>query len=310
VKDLRARSNILLVFLAVAALLGCQSLNATKPASQQNSAELTSAVSHLEFGSVVIGYKQTLANEIVNNSNSAVTLTAARVDQPDFSLSAKQLPLTLAPGETAALTVNYQPKAHGTSTGTVTLADASTTSSTSFSVSGTATSAGKLSVAPSTISFGTVGVGQNQKVSASVTNTGGSDVTITQASISGNGFSLSGLTLPITLHPSSSVPFTVVFAPASGGPVNGSISLVGSVAVVTKKGKGHRTPVTTDTVSTTQTVPCSGTGMMTGQLNMAEFESVYFDFNANFEFDSIPLNDGCTTSILSAGFSTPIVQLP
>src|SRR5205085_1263137 len=111
----------------------------------------------------------------------------------------------------------YQPKAHGSSSGTVTLADATASTSTSFTVSGTSTTPGQLTVSPSSISFGSVIVGQTQRQSATVSNTGGSDITITQASVSGTGFSLIGLALPLTLHPSDTAPFAISFTPASGG---------------------------------------------------------------------------------------------
>ncbi|PYV52937.1 MAG: hypothetical protein DMG91_18255, partial [Acidobacteria bacterium] len=228
------------------------------------------AVSHLEFGSVVVGYKQLLSNVIANHSSSTVTLASASVDQPDFKITAGQLPVTLASGESTTLGVTYQPKAHGSSTGTVTLADATASTSTSFTVSGSSTTPGQLTVSPSSISFGSVIVGQTQRQSATVSNTGGSDITITQASVSGTGFSLSGLALPLTLHPSDSAPFAISFTPASGGSSTGSISLVGSVAVVSKKGKGRRNNnITTDTASTTQVVAVSGTGVGQGQLTVS-----------------------------------------
>ena len=267
-KDLRARSNILIVLLAVATFVGCQSLNATGPSSQQNSAEVMPAFSHLEFGSVVVGYKQLLSNTISNRSNSAVTITSASVDQPEFKISDSQLPLTLASGESTTIGVTYQPKAHGSYSGTVVLADATTSTSTSFTVSGTSTSAGQLSVTPSSISFGSVVVGQTQRQSAAVTNTGGSDVTITQANVSGTTFSLSGLTLPLTLHPSDAAPFTVSFAPVSGGTSSGSVSFVASVTVISKKSRGHRDS-SNSTSSTTQVVGVSGTGVSQGQLSVS-----------------------------------------
>jgi Abnormal spindle-like microcephaly-assoc'd, ASPM-SPD-2-Hydin len=271
VKDLRARSNIVVILLAALSLVGCQSLNATRPSSQQNSAEVMPAVSHLEFGSVVVGYKQLLSNVIVNHSSSTVTLASASVDQPDFKITAGQLPVTLASGESTTFGVTYQPKAHGSSTGTVTVADATASTSTSFTVSGSSTTPGQLTVSPSSISFGSVMVGQTQRQSATVSNTGGSDITITQASVSGSGFSLSGLALPLTLHPSNTAPFAISFTPASGGSSTGSISLVGSVAVVSKKGKGRRSNnnITTDTASTTQVVAVSGTGVGQGQLTVS-----------------------------------------
>src|SRR5262249_5619282 len=211
------------------------------------------------------------SNIVINRTNSPVTITTASVDQSDFSISDKQFPVTLAAGESTTVGVMYQPKAHGTSTGTVTLADATSSTSTSFTVSGSSSSPGQLTVSPSSINFGSVAVGQTQSQSVSVSNSGGSDVTITQASVSGTGFSLNGLGLPVTLQPSTTAAFTVTFTPASGGSSNGSILLVGNVAVVSKKGKGRRgtRTVSTDTVSTTQTVAVSGSGISQGQLTVS-----------------------------------------
>ena len=51
-------------------------------------------------------------------------------------------------------------------------------------------------------------------------------MTLSQASVTGSGFSISGLTLPLTLTPGQSTNFNVAFAPAVVGSVSGSVSLV------------------------------------------------------------------------------------
>src|ERR1700723_1356919 len=61
------------------------------------------------------------------------------------------------------------------------------------------TNPGVVTVAPSSISFGVVKVGNNQSLQASMTNTGESTLQVTQVTATGSGFSVSGLSLPVTL---------------------------------------------------------------------------------------------------------------
>ena len=58
-----------------------------------------------------------------------------------------------------------------------------------------------------------------------MTNTGGSSVTISQVGISGTGFSLAGMTAPVTLTAGESASFTVAFKPASAGGVSGNVTI-------------------------------------------------------------------------------------
>jgi hypothetical protein len=51
-------------------------------------------------------------------------------------------------------------------------------------------------------------------------------VTISQANVTGAGFSITGLTLPTTLNAAQSVTFTVKFAPTSAGAVSGNLAIV------------------------------------------------------------------------------------
>lgn len=83
-----------------------------------------------------------------------------------------------------------------------------------------------LAASPSTLSFGNVQKGKSSNLSDTLTNTGGSAVTISEANISGTGFSVSGLSLPTTLSPKQSVTFTVAFAPASSGSASGMLAVV------------------------------------------------------------------------------------
>jgi hypothetical protein len=67
-------------------------------------------------------------------------------------------------------------------------------------------------------------------LSETLTNTGGSSVTISQVSSSAAAFSISGLTLPLTLTPNQSVTFTASFTPISAGAASGSLSVASNAS--------------------------------------------------------------------------------
>jgi hypothetical protein len=84
---------------------------------------------------------------------------------------------------------------------------------------------GTLAVTPGTLNFGSVITGSSASQNLTVTaNT--ASVTISQANVTGAGFSISGLTLPVTLAAGQSATFQVRFAPTAVGSVSGSVSLV------------------------------------------------------------------------------------
>ena len=70
---------------------------------------------------------------------------------------------------------------------------------------------------PDELEFGNVPVGTSQSQTATLTNSGGNSATISQAAASGSGFSLTGLSVPLTLAPGQSAAFQVTFAPTSAG---------------------------------------------------------------------------------------------
>ena len=69
-------------------------------------------------------------------------------------------------------------------------------------------------------------MGSNTSLSEALTNTGGSNVTISQANVTGAGLSVTGLTLPATLTPNQTVNFNVKFAPTSAGAISGNLAII------------------------------------------------------------------------------------
>jgi hypothetical protein len=85
---------------------------------------------------------------------------------------------------------------------------------------------GALAASPSTLSFGNVQKGASCNLLETLTNSGGSSVTISAANLSGAGFSVSGLSLPATLSPNQRITFTLTFAPASASAASGTLAVV------------------------------------------------------------------------------------
>lgn len=88
---------------------------------------------------------------------------------------------------------------------------------------------GALSVSAQTINFGNVALGssanQTEKLTAAT-----SAVTISSGNWNGDGFSISGITFPVTLMAGQSASFTVTFAPQASGSASGSISFLSNAA--------------------------------------------------------------------------------
>jgi hypothetical protein len=102
--------------------------------------------------------------------------------------------------------------------------------STKASPTGTGNSIpGTLSVSAATVSFGNVTLGSNATKTEKLT-AATSAVTISSGNWNGGGFSISGMTFPLTLAPGQSASFTVTFAPQTSGSAAGGVSFLSDAA--------------------------------------------------------------------------------
>jgi len=178
----------------------------------------------LALGSVKIGTSQTQSATLINSGSSNLTVHQATVTGKDFRMNGLSFPLTLAAGQRKSFTVTFTPQSAGSATGSIAVTTDATNPVVSVPVSAIATVPGALISNPSNISFGSVQVGSGQTLSAALTNSGGSSVTVSQASVSGSGFAISGLNLPVTLAAGQSAAYSVTFNPLSGGSTGGTLS--------------------------------------------------------------------------------------
>jgi hypothetical protein len=82
-----------------------------------------------------------------------------------------------------------------------------------------------MAITPSSVSFGSVTVNSDATQTMKLSNTGTAELTISQAAITGTGFSMSGLSAPVTLAAGASTNFTVAFNPTSTTAASGSVSI-------------------------------------------------------------------------------------
>ena len=217
--------------------------------------------STVNFGSVPTGNRVSQSVVLSNTGSWNLTISQAAVSGAGFSISGPDMPLTLGVGQSVNLTTIFAPQSSGNITGSIALVysvpktksrrrGSSSNCTATVSLTGTGTTPGQLTASPAILAFGSVQLGNSLTLMDSLTNTGGASVTIWQATVTGSGFSITGLNVPLTLNPGASVTFSAVFAPQSAASASGVITL------------------SSDASNPTLTVSLSGTGAAQGQLTL------------------------------------------
>jgi hypothetical protein len=178
------------------------------------------------FGSVNVGSSKTITLTVKNTGSAPVSISAEAVHATGFSSTGLTVPHTITAGSSITLSVKFAPTGSGLFSGYVLFTSNATNGSAQYSVSGTGvTAAGTVTTTPSSVSFGTVANGTTNSQSVQLKNTGGTSVTISAATVSGTGFKLSGISLPLTLAAAQTSNFTVGFNPTASGSVTGSVTI-------------------------------------------------------------------------------------
>jgi hypothetical protein len=268
--DLNSRwdryAALFLLLLAVAAMGGCQALSGG--GSSTNNGSVSAVSTNLNFGTAVVGSSKHLTDTLTNHSLAAVTISSAASSDPAFQLTQPAMPFHLAPGQSALLTIAFTPQSAGKPAGKISIkSTVPSTGEIDVAVSGSAVAAGKLAVSPASLAFGSVRVGQSQAKAATLTNPGGTSVTISQDSVTSAAFSVSGLALPLALAPGQSATFNVTFAPKSPGAARGSVNVNGHSSLTTNTAQGSSGSQSTAPTSITLSV--SGDAATAGQLAVA-----------------------------------------
>ena len=192
--------------------------------------DLTTSPTSFGFGNVLLGNTSTQTETLKNTGGANLTVTAATVTGSRFSYAGLSLPLILAPNQASTFSVSFAPTTAAASNGNLSLTVSGSTTSVDMALSGTGVTPATLTANPTSLTFTNVQVGQSSTQTETVTNTGGSNAQITQIAASGTGFSISGITTPVTLTPGQGASFSVTFAPQSSGSSSGSVSITSNAS--------------------------------------------------------------------------------
>jgi len=330
-------------------------------------AALNVSTTNLSFGNVAVNSAAAQPLTLVSSGTEAVTVNAAAVSGAGFSISGANFPLTLPPGQKAALSVQFNPPAAGPAAGQLTLtSNSDTAAATVVNLSGTGTitnpsvlsglscasnaftgtgsdsctvtltgpagnggltfalasnntavavpatvtvaagasgagfvasvsavtslqtatitasaggesavavltlnaAAAVLSASVASVAFGNVNVNTTATQQVTLTSSGALPVTIGSLSIAGSGFSVSGLSVPVSLNPNQSIGVTVQFTPTAAGAVTGILTLASNAAGGGTLGIGLSGAGTISILPTLSSFTCAA-GSLTGSASDA-----------------------------------------
>jgi len=199
--------------------------------------------SSANFGNLAVGSTNSQTIQIGNPGTGVLTITQASVTGTGFSTTGLTVPVSINPGQASTFNTQYQPLAAGAASGSITIVSNAATSPSVLALTGTGVTATPiLSLSTNTVSFGSVDTGTSSTQSVTVTNTGNTNVQISQIAVGGAAYSLSGASAPVTLTPSQKLTFGVIFSPTVAGTVSGSVTITsnatGSPATISLSGSG------------------------------------------------------------------------
>ena len=218
---------------------GCNLLQANKPNTNngtgtQASTHVGLSASSLDFGNVTVGTTKTMHLSLTNSTAAGganITVSQVKASGTGFS-TASTSNIELAPGQSTDIAVAFKPSATGNVSGNLTIDVVGATDPATVPLDGngtTTSSNAQLTITPATLSFGSVDVGSSKNLTQTIkaTNT---DVSISSAMWNGPGYSISGITFPITIKAGTSKSFTVTFAPQSAGALTGRLAFLSDAA--------------------------------------------------------------------------------
>ncbi|MFY9562351.1 MAG: choice-of-anchor D domain-containing protein [Terriglobales bacterium] len=200
-----------------------------------------------DYGQVQTGTSKQYVFQLTNTGKRKLHILSKWKNGKSFSFGNFRLPVTLGPGKSTQLPINFTPLVTGKITGTITLISDALNPKLIMGVSGIGVNAnaGTLGVAPSSLNFGNVVVGSPASRQLTLSASNGS-VTISSAQLTSSEFSVPGLVLPLTLAAGQSLPVTVVFVPNASGTASANLVLK------------------SDAVNSPTTVPLTGVGVAVG----------------------------------------------
>jgi len=217
---------------------------ATLTVNQAAAPAIQVSANALSFGNDVVGTTTSQSLIITNNGTATLTINQINESGSEFTASGFTLPLNLNAGQQTTINVAFVPTSVGAATGSISIVSNAPTSPTSITLSGSGIAATYiLGISPTSLTFGSVTTGTSSTPQTiTITDSGNSNVTISQITLSGAGYTITGGSTPVTLTPTQNLILSVGFSPTVAGSANGSISIAsnatGSPAAIALSGTG------------------------------------------------------------------------
>ncbi|HXI58087.1 MAG TPA: PKD domain-containing protein [Polyangia bacterium] len=179
---------------------------------------LTVSPPMISFGGTPPGGHVAQGITLANTGAASLTINNVTVPGAPFGATGAPAPgFVLAAGASITVTISFNPTAIGNYTSSVVID--STVGTRSVQLSGVCASPGVMTVTPLSIDFGAVAVGGNATASFTVSNTGGTAVTVTKSKPPTLGSFLAQSNLPegMTLAPGATLTEFVSFNPMGSG---------------------------------------------------------------------------------------------
>jgi Abnormal spindle-like microcephaly-assoc'd, ASPM-SPD-2-Hydin len=218
-------------------------ISLTGAGTQSGGPELSANPPNAAFGNVTIGNSNSQTISLSNGGNASVTITQASMTGAGLSTTGLSTPTTIAAGGNTTFNAVFTPTVAGAVSGSLTLVSNSLTSPLKIDMSGTGVAATHLlGASPTSLPFGSVNDGGSSSLNVSLKNNGNSNVTISGVTVTGAGYSATGVSSGLTLTPNQTATLSVTFAPTTAGALNGSVSVTStatnSPAAVSMTGTG------------------------------------------------------------------------
>ena len=195
------------------------------------------SVSSTDFGAVQVGSTMITPVVVTNFGKYTFTISQATTSGSGYSFVGPNLPITLSPGKSANLSVAFGPGVAGAVSGSLTVVYATAWSSrngrfasAAGALSGTGTGGPGYLSAPSSLSFGSIAIGSSQTKALTLSNTGGTSLTISSAGVTGTGFTVNGLAFPYSLASGASANLSLTFSPVSSGTNSASLAIASNAS--------------------------------------------------------------------------------
>jgi hypothetical protein len=246
VKDFYSNCKTLLVLLMVVAAV------LPVPAATR-SGELTVTPATVDFGTVPVGSSQTQTVVFTNSGLGKLGIPQVTISGTGFQMSGLSFPIVLQSKQSISFQVTFTPQGSGPVSGALSVATIASRppngrhyAYVTVPLAGTGSSPSQLNVSPASLNFGTVVDGTSSSLPATLSATGPS-IAVSAATISNSQFSLSGISLPVTIAAGQSVAFNAIFVPQIAGTDSGTVSFTStatnSPTVLSLTGVGASAPV-------------------------------------------------------------------